>query len=211
MTTDGLLYALFETLPGLFFDLIGQPSMAGDYRFAYIAGEHPDGQLDGMFLPRDCCLIEDPTYYFVKARLQWDPMVYRDLFSEIFLYLEADLTVTRWQAVVLFPNAELEVDETQAFGAFFNTSHVQVIYLNQLGAISELSLGLSILRLLVEPAETLFETARRLIECVQVSAYPATTIAQLITVIEAIVVYLLLHHSHGEVSARLSVYPSERT
>lgn len=211
MKRDGLLYSLFQLVPTLFFDLMGQPSVAEDYRLAFVDGNQPDWKLDGMFLPRDRCLVETPTYYFVKARFQWDPLVYRDLFSEVFLYLEVVPSVQRWQAVVLYPSPELEVDETQALGEFLNSSHVQVIYLNQLGAISELTPGLGILRLLVEPTATVPSAARGLIERVQASAIAAVDRAQLLELIETIVVYMFPRRTREEIAVMLGITELKET
>ncbi|MGF1521808.1 MAG: DUF2887 domain-containing protein, partial [Leptolyngbyaceae cyanobacterium] len=112
--------------------------------------------------------------------------MYRRLLSEVLLYLRQHPRVENWQAVVLYPNPAVEVPEP-ALLEFLNTFRVQVMYLNQLGAIAELPPSLGILRLLVEPVETVPEAARGLIARVQASARPAAAMTQLIELIETIV------------------------
>ena len=67
---------------------------------------------------------------------------------------------------MLYPDSSIEVAEG-ALEEFIETTRVQAIYLNQIGAIAELSPGLGILRLLVEPTERVPEAARGLIERLQ--------------------------------------------
>ncbi|NEQ48510.1 MAG: DUF2887 domain-containing protein [Leptolyngbya sp. SIOISBB] len=64
---------------------------------------------------------------------------------------------------------------------------MEVIYLNELGAMAELTPGLGILRLLIEPVETVPEAARGLIERVQQGSRSAVDTARLIELIETIV------------------------
>lgn len=94
---------------------------------------------------------------------------------------------------------------------FLDTSCVQVIYLDQLGAISQLPPGLGILRLLVEPTETVPAAARGLIERVQQSARSAADIAQLIELIETIVVYAFPRLSREEIATMLELSDLKET
>ncbi len=121
--------------------------------------------MDGVFLPPED--VADAPVYFLEVQFQRDALLYRRLFAEVFLYLRQHPDVRQWQAVVLYPNPRVEVAEPDTFSAVLNSSHVQVMYLEQLGAIPELPPSLGILRLLVEPELTVPEAARGLIERVQ--------------------------------------------
>jgi Protein of unknown function (DUF2887) len=52
MKTDSLFYRVFQTLPGLFFDLIGLSSLAAEqYRFHSVELKQTALRLDGLFKP----------------------------------------------------------------------------------------------------------------------------------------------------------------
>ncbi len=112
--------------------------------------------------------------------------------------------------MVLYPNPAVEVPEP-ALLEFLNTFRVQVMYLNQLGAIAELPPSLGILRLLVEPVETVPEAARGLIARVQASARPAAAMTQLIELIETIVVYTFPRLSREEIATMLGLSDLKET
>ena len=88
--------------------------------------------------------------------------------------------------MVIYLNPPVEAAEP-ALQELLDTLRVQVIYLNQLGATAELPPGLGILRLLIEPTETVRTAARGLIERVQQSARPGADISKRVEVIETIV------------------------
>ena len=115
-----------------------------------------------------------------------------------------------WQAVVIYPNPSVEAAEP-ALQEFLDTRRVQVIYLNQLGAIAELPPGLGILRLLIEPTETVPTAARGLIERVQQSARPVADISKLVELIETIVVYTFPRLAREEIAEMLGLSELKET
>ncbi|MEO1299104.1 MAG: DUF2887 domain-containing protein, partial [Cyanobacteria bacterium J06636_16] len=115
-----------------------------------------------------------------------------------------------WQAVVIYPSPVVEVKDSDAFGELLQSSYVHVIYLNQLAAIAQLSPSLGILRLMVEPKDTVPEVARGLIERVQQSLL-ADTAAELIELIETIVVYTFPRCSRQEIAAMLGLVDMQET
>lgn len=188
MKTDSLFYSLFQSLPSIFFELIGQPtSQTRGYRFASVEIKQTNFRLDGVFLPPDN--QPEAPVYFLEVQFQRDEFLYRRLFSEVFLYLRQNPTVQNWQAVAVYPRAALEVRETGTFGSLVQLPYVQVIYLDQLESVSELPIGLGILRLIVEPEESVPAAARGLIERVQQSTVPDADMSRLVELIETIVVY----------------------
>ncbi len=86
MKTDTLFYALFQSIPSLLFELIGQSTAeAAGYQFASIELKQTAFRVDGVFLPPES--TPDAPVYFLEAQYQRDPLLYRRLFAEIFLYL----------------------------------------------------------------------------------------------------------------------------
>jgi predicted transposase/invertase (TIGR01784 family) len=83
MKTDSLFYRLFQTLPKLFFDLIGLPSLpAEQYRFHSVELKQTALRLDGLFKPPED--RPDLPLFFIEVQFQSDPMLYPRLFAESF-------------------------------------------------------------------------------------------------------------------------------
>ncbi|MEM1309469.1 MAG: Rpn family recombination-promoting nuclease/putative transposase [Cyanobacteria bacterium P01_H01_bin.153] len=209
MQTDSLFYALFQSVPGLLFELLERsPEAAQSYQFASVELKQTAFRIDGVFLPPDG--QPEAPLFFLEVQFQRDPLLYRRLLSEVLLYLRQHPPVRDWQAVVIYPNPSVEAAEP-ALQEFLDTRRVQVIYLNQLGAIAELPPGLGILRLLIEPTETVPTAARGLIERVQQSARPVADISKLVELIETIVVYTFPRLAREEIAEMLGLSELKET
>ena len=203
MQTDSLFYALFQSVPSLLFELLERdPTEAEGYQFASVELKQAAFRIDGVFRPPED--TPDAPIYFVEVQFQRDSQLYRRLLSEVLLYLRQNPVVEDWRAVVLYPDPSIEVAE-RSLQEFLETSRVEVIYLNELGAMAELTPGLGILRLLIEPVETVPEAARGLIERVQQGSRSAVDTARLIELIETIVVYTFPRRSREEIAAMLGL------
>lgn len=111
MKTDSLFYFLFQSAPGLFFELIGQPpAQTQDYQFRSIELKQTAFRIDGVFLPPRNSPAQ--TVYFVEVQFQKDPYLYQRLFAEIFLFLNQNRATEAWQAVVIYPKRNFEPDHT---------------------------------------------------------------------------------------------------
>ncbi|MEB3289214.1 MAG: Rpn family recombination-promoting nuclease/putative transposase [Leptolyngbya sp.] len=210
MKTDSLFYALFQSQPSLFFELIGQPTSAAQgYQFASVEVKQTAFRIDGVFLPPND-RTEAPVY-FVEVQFQRDPLLYRRLFAEVFLYLKQYPEVAHWQAVVVYPRATIEIQEIAPFGALLASAYVQVIYLDQLGTVADLPPGLATLRLIVEPEATVPAAARDLIDRVRTAPIPDTEKIRLVELIETIVVYTFPRRSRQEIAAMLGLSDLKET
>ena len=208
--TDSLFYALFQSQPSLFFELIGQPTSAAQgYQFASVEVKQTAFRIDGVFLPPND--RPDAPVYFVEVQFQRDPILYRRLFAEVFLYLKQYPEVAHWRAVVVYPRAAIEIRELAPFGALLESAYVQVIYLDQLGTVADLPPGLAILRLIVEPEATVPTAARGLIERVRAASLPETEQLRLVELIETIVVYTFPRRSRQEIAAMLGLTDLKET
>ncbi|MDB9526201.1 Rpn family recombination-promoting nuclease/putative transposase [Oscillatoria sp. CS-180] len=210
MKTDSLFYSLFQSNPSVFFELIGQPtSEAQGYRFESIEVKQTAFRLDGVFLPP--ANQSDAPVYFVEIQFQRDAMLYRRLFSEVFLYLRQRPAVKQWRAVVVYPSVAMEIREAEMFDELLDTSYMRVVYLDQLGAISDLSLELGILRLIVEPEASVPVVAKSLIDRVQQSRTADVDTVRLVELIETIVVYIFPRRSRQEIAAMLGLVDLKET
>lgn len=65
--------------------------------------------------------------------------------------------------VVLYPSRNIEIEQPLQFDELLNSSCVQRIYLDELEAAAERSIGVGVVKLVIEPEQTAGEQARRLI------------------------------------------------
>ncbi len=208
MKTDSLFYALFQSQPSLFFELIGQPtSAARGYQFASVEVKQAAFRIDGVFLPPND--RPEAPVYFVEVQFR-DLILYRRLFAEVFLYLRQYPDVAHWRAVVVYPRAAIEIREMEPFGALLESAYVQ-IYLDQLGTVADLPPGLATLRLIVEPEATVPTAARELIARVRTAPLPEAERIRLVELIETIVVYTFPRRSRQEIAAMLGLTDLKET
>jgi predicted transposase/invertase (TIGR01784 family) len=202
--TDSLFYRIFQTLPGSFFSLIGQsPEQAEGYQFRSVEIKQTAFRIDGIFLPSR----PPQPVYFAEVQFQEDPQFYARFFSEIFLYLRQYPEPNDWRAVVIFPNRNVEPDDSSHYRALLNCNQVERIYLDEIDEEGT-SMSLGILKLVVEPEATAAEKARRLLE--QVRSEPREAIRKdMIELIETVVSYKFASMSKEEIEAMLTITDSE--
>lgn len=104
MKTDSIFYRLFQELPGIFFELIGNPPQTAEtYQFSSIEIKQTAFRIDGVFLPTQG---EENPIYFVEVQFQTDTEIYSRLFSEIFLYLRQNKPKNSWRGVVYLSQSQ---------------------------------------------------------------------------------------------------------
>ncbi|EAW34047.1 hypothetical protein L8106_26507 [Lyngbya sp. PCC 8106] len=138
MKTDSLFYRIFQTAPTIFFELIGQPMQEG-YQFQSVELKQTAFRIDGVFLPPP--EADNQTVYFVEVQFQKDPLLYHRLFAELFLFLNQNPNTVDWQAVAIYPNPNLEPEQTYLYRTLLASSQVQPIYLSELSS-SSVELGI---------------------------------------------------------------------
>ncbi|MEL7039180.1 MAG: Rpn family recombination-promoting nuclease/putative transposase [Cyanobacteria bacterium J06592_8] len=195
--TDSLFYRIFQTAPAIFFELIGQPTPEG-YEFQSIELKQTAFRIDGVFLPPP--EAENQTVYFVEVQFQKDPLLYHRLFAELFLFLKQNPNTVDWQAVAIYPNQNLEPEQTYLYRTLLASSQVQRIYLNQL---SSSSVELGIVELILEPPQTATNKAKQLLsQAQQGSELPLAVIMELI---ETTMVYKFPQLSRQEIIQMLEL------
>ena len=160
-------------------------------------------RIDGIFLPSRPA----QPVYFAEVQFQEDPQFYARFFSEIFLYLRQYPEPNDWRAVVIFPNRNVEPDDSSHYRALLNCNQVERIYLDEVDE-EETSMSLGILKLVVEPETTAAEKARRLLA--QVRSEPREAIRRdMIELIETVVSYKFSNMSKEEIEEMLTITESE--
>ncbi|BAY29848.1 hypothetical protein NIES2107_16920 [Nostoc carneum NIES-2107] len=95
MKTDSIFYRLFQEVPSIFFELIGNPpETANIYQFSSVEVKQTAFRIDGVFLPTQ---DTNNPIYFVEVQFQPDADIYSRLISEIFLYLRQNKPQHTWR------------------------------------------------------------------------------------------------------------------
>ena len=210
MKTDSLFYQIFLRFPDSFFDLIGQPQpVLANYQFTSQEVKQLSFRLDGLFIP----LLEDiqQPLYLVEVQFQPDDTLYYRLFAELFLFLKQYQPPHPWQIVVIYPHRGVEREQSLHFGEILNLSSVRRIYLDELPARDNPSLGIGVIKLVVESETAAVRTAQTLIERTREEITDQSSQRQLIDLIESIIIYKLPQKSREEIEAMFGLSDLKQT
>jgi predicted transposase/invertase (TIGR01784 family) len=206
--TDSIFYNLFKEFPSIFFELINQSTEpAATYEFTSREIKQLSFRVDGLFLPKN--EASSQPFYLVEVQFQPDENLYYRLFTELFIFLNQYKPPHPWRVVVIYPTRRIEREQPLQFRELF--SRVQRIYLDELGETASDSLGVKIVKLVMEREQTAPERARQLIEQAQVEITDETRKRDLIDLIETIIVYKLPQKSRQEIEAMLGLSELKQT
>jgi predicted transposase/invertase (TIGR01784 family) len=204
MKTDTIFYSLFQEFPSFFFELIDRsPDEATAYEFTSREIKQLAFRMDGLFLPTT--EAPEKPFYLAEVQFQPDPDLYYRIFGELFLYLRQYKPVNPWRVVVIYPNRRIEQEQMLQFRELLTSQRVQRIYLDELPEAADRSLGVKVVKLVIEPAETAAEKARQSIAMARQQLSDPIVLRDLINLIETIVVYKLPQKSHEEIAAMLNL------
>ncbi len=158
--TDSIFYRLFQSFPGIFFELIDQsPTIANIYQFSSVEVKQLAFRIDVVFLPNNNTL----PIYFVEVQFQPDKKIYSRFFTEIFLYLDKTELLNNWQGVIVYPSKSIDIGETERYIELLTSPRVKRVYLDELDSTDEQSIGIETVKLVIEPETTAGMKARELI------------------------------------------------
>lgn len=210
MKTDTIFYQLFQTFPQAFFELIEQPSLASSsYQFTSTEIKQLAFRIDGLFLPLADELNE--PIYFVEVQFQADKKFYQRLFGEIFLYLSKCDRANDWRAVVVFKQRSLDPGNIPQYIELLTSQRVRRIYLDELGVEAERSLGIGIVKLVVETKKKATNLARALFERANQEIIDEPQRKQVIGLIETILLYKLPELTPQELEAMFGLDELKKT
>ncbi len=196
MKTDSIFYRIFQTDPGILFELLGQSAdLAVGYEFRSVEIKQLAFRIDGVLLPTTDAV--DQTVWFIEVQFQKDPHFYHRFFAEIALFLAQHPQTLDWQAVVLFPRRSIEPDQTRLHRAQLNSDQVHRVYLNELKSSDALGVGLMQL-ILADPGSAVSQ-AQTLMTKTRSQDQTNPKIAAIIGLIETIVVYKFPQLSREEI------------
>jgi predicted transposase/invertase (TIGR01784 family) len=205
MRRDPLFYKLFQQSPGLLFDLIGtQPAHASDYRFDSVAIKEPKFEIDGVFLPPEN--DESGVVYFCEVQMQKDEKLYERLFSEAALYFYRNRDrFSDWQMVAIYPTRSVEQSDLHPHRTLLNGEQVHRIYLDELGEMGELPIGVAAMVLTITEERQAPAAARQLLVRTEAAEFTLEEQQGIIDSVTAIMVYKFANLSRAEIKAMLGL------
>ena len=205
MRRDSIFYKLFAQDPQILFQLLPEaPANAAAYRFDSVAVKEPNFTIDGIFLPP----AEDSpgVVYFCEVQFQRDARLYERLFAESFLYFYRNREqFTNWAAVVIYPSRRMEQPDLAPYQALLDSPQVNRVYLEELGNIRQLPLGLALLVLTTLTNQAAPAEARYILERTQTEVTDPTVSPFIIEMVTTIIAYQFTQLSRQEVEAMLGL------
>ncbi|MDK3156551.1 Rpn family recombination-promoting nuclease/putative transposase [Kamptonema cortianum] len=204
MRRDSIFYQLFQQSPELLFELLENPPVnAENYRFDSVAVKEPKFEIDGVFLPPEA---ETPgVVFFCEVQFQKDEQLYERLFGESFLYFYRNRDrFEDWQAVVVYPSRIVEQSQTLPYEDLLNGDRVHRVYLDELGEMAQLPLGVALMVLTTLREDRAALEARNLLARSQQELPPPANRA-ILEMITTIMTYKFANLSRQEVEAMLGI------
>lgn len=196
MRRDSIFYQLFRQSPTLLFELLSQPPQNAErYVFESIEVKETAFRIDGVFLPPDSSGI----VYLCEVQFQLDELLYERMLSEISIYTYRNRDrFADWQSVVIYPSRSVEQSRTDMVREMLASGRIRRVYLDELGAVEELPIGLSLMVLTTLEGDEAKAEARRLVGQAQGSR-------DIISLLSTIIVYKFSNLSRDEVDAMLGI------
>jgi predicted transposase/invertase (TIGR01784 family) len=162
MRRDTIFYQLFRQSPTLLFDLISQPPEdAKLYTFDSVEVKETSFRMDGVFVPPN----PSGTVYFCEVQFQPDELLYERMLSEISIYIYRHRNLfADWRAIVIYPSRSLEQSDRNVVVDMLASGRIVRVYLDELGAVGELPIGLGLMVLTTLEGDESKAEARRLID-----------------------------------------------
>jgi predicted transposase/invertase (TIGR01784 family) len=205
MRRDSIFYALFQRSPSLLFELLDiTPDSADRYRFESVAVKEPKFEIDGVFLPPSSA--SPGVVYFCEVQFQKDEKLYERLFGESFLYFYRNRNLfTDWEAVVIYPSRSIEQTNGYPYRALLSSHQVHLIYLDELGEIAQLPIGIALMVLTIIAEDTAPAAARMLLNRTTQETTSSAVAQGIIDLIGTIMVYKFTNLSRQEIDAMLGI------
>ena len=209
MKTDSIFYRLFQEIPSIFFELIGNsPQLAELYQFSSVEVKQTAFRIDGVFLPNQ---NTDNPIYFLEVQFQLDKDLYHRVFSEIFLYIRQNNPKNHWNAVVIYPTRNIDTKDIQHYQEFFTSQRVRVIYLDELEDIASLPIGVATIKLIIAKKDSSIIQARELITRTKQEIDSEVQQQQVLQIIETILIYKFPRMNREEIEAMFGLSELKQT
>ncbi|MFB2877102.1 Rpn family recombination-promoting nuclease/putative transposase [Floridanema aerugineum] len=210
MKTDNIFYQLFQTFPTLLFELINQPlSLANNYQFTSQEIKELARRFDGLFLPPKNAI--DQPIYFVEVQFQPKSNFYSRFFAEIFVYLAQYQPNHDWCAVAIFAHRNLDPGVPRQYRSLLMSQQVISVYLDELAQITNPSLPIGMVQLVVGTEETAVSLTNQLLQQARIQLADEAIKQKVLELIESILIYKFTTKSRQEIEAMFGLSDLKQT
>ena len=198
MKRDSLFYRIFQQNPMLLFDLLQiHPIDASEYQFDSVEIKQTSFRIDGVLLPPNAAGVA----YVVEVQFQPDEVLYERIMSEGALYFYRNRDRCRdYRLVVIYPSRDLEQKDLVPHQFLISTGKLTRIYLDELGEVSQLPIGLSLMVLTTLDDDEAKQVARDLAN----RAIGEPESRAIMDILSTILIYKFTNLSRDEVNAMLA-------
>lgn len=198
MKRDSLFYRIFQQNPMLLFDLLQiHPIDANEYQFDSVEIKQTSFRIDGVLLPPNAAGVA----YVVEVQFQPDEVLYERIMSEGALYFYRNRDRCRdYRLVVIYPSRDLEQKDLVPHQFLISTGKLTRIYLDELGEVSQLPIGLSLMVLTTLDDDEAKQVARDLAN----RAIGEPESRAIMDILSTILIYKFTNLSRDEVNAMLA-------
>lgn len=205
MRRDSIFYRLFQQFPEFLFELVeNPPANPQSYRFDSVAVKEPKFEIDGIFLPPESA--PPGIVYFCEVQFQKDEQLYERLFAESLLYFYRNRSrFSDWQAVVIYPSRDIGQSQTHPYRALLASDQMHRTYLDELGEISKMPLGVALMTLTTVDKAAAPSVAQELMVRSRQQVSDRTAGDAIIELITTIMVYKFTTLSQTEIEAMLGL------
>lgn len=210
MQRDSIFYKIFQQFPTILFEMLETtPANAAQYRFDSVAVKEPSFTIDGVFLPPE---NSPGVVYFCEVQFQRDELLYERLFGESFLYFYRNRNrFNDWQAVVIYPSRSKEQGQFYPYEDLIEGHRVHRVYLNELGAIGQLPLGLAVMVLSTLSQKEAPEAAKQMLKRSKQETASQEEFRAIIGIITTVIAYEFSKLSRQEVEKMLEIRGLQET
>ncbi|NJM45508.1 MAG: Rpn family recombination-promoting nuclease/putative transposase [Alkalinema sp. RU_4_3] len=204
MRRDSIFFRLFQQFPMLLFELLDDPPENADrYRFDSVAVKETKFEIDGVFLPP---ARRKGIVYFCEVQFQPDQKLYERLWSESSRYFyQTRNRFSDWQAVVIYPRRSMEQKNLHPHRSLLNGGQLHRIYLEELGDIEALPLGLAAMALTTKTKKAMPKVAKGLVERAQQEVANPEEKRAIMDMVSTIVVHEFTNLTRQEVDKMLGI------
>jgi predicted transposase/invertase (TIGR01784 family) len=182
-------------------------AMAARYQFEALEFKETSHRVDGVFRPKEAGL----PLYVLEVQFYHLPSIFADLLVKAYTYLKRHDPGQPYCGVVLFANRNLEPVELAPYQPLMDAGLIRRFYLDEMPELADAPLGLSILSLIGQTESQAPETARQLVARTKAEIGDGALQADLIELVETVIMYKLARLGREEIQAMLQVHDIRET
>lgn len=214
MKTDSIFYETFQKTPKVLFELVGiTSSEVGLYSFVSQEVKQTRFQIDGILLPHH--RRPDLPIYFIEVmgyKQKDTESLYHNFFSEVNLYLNDYRPPNDWRGIIIFTERRFDPGLPQHYNDYAKSTRFQRLYLDRMAEDEEgKSFQVAAIQLIGVKKRKAGERARALLQRAKSEVTDATSLSEIIELVNTVCVYKFPELSREEIETMLGLAELRKT